>query len=240
MRERLLDRLPVFAGLTLLALAIGLGSFAIADGIRNRNQNDVISVTGSARQQIESDYVIWNVSVSSQRATAAQAAKELTAWANRLRSFLRDAGAQDGEITVRPISSEPVQDDQGEIVGRRLTRSFEVRSSRVEAIAGIAEKASALLAQNIPIEAQAPQYVYTKLASLRPGLIAEATKDALGRAEVLVEATDSDLGSLRSVNVGVFQVTAPNSTDVSDYGVYDTSTLLKDVTAVVNVSFAVK
>ena len=39
-------------------------------------------------------------------------------------------------------------------------------------------------------------------------------------------------------NVGVFQVTSPNSTDVSDYGVYDTSTLLKDVTAVVNVSFA--
>jgi hypothetical protein len=35
-------------------------------------------------------------------------------------------------------------------------------------------------------------------------------------------------------------VTAPNSTDVSDYGVYDTSTLRKDVTAVVNVTFALK
>jgi hypothetical protein len=41
-------------------------------------------------------------------------------------------------------------------------------------------------------------------------------------------------------DVGVFQVTAPNSTDVSDYGVYDTSTLRKDVTAVVNVTFALK
>ena len=66
----------------------------------------------------------------------------------------------------------------------------------------------------------------------------EATKDALARAKVLVEATGGDLGGLRDVNVGVFQVTAPNSTDVSDYGVYDTSTIRKDVTAVVNVSFA--
>ena len=40
------------------------------------------------------------------------------------------------------------------------------------------------------------------------------------------------------MNVGVFQVTSPNSTDVSDYGVYDTSTREKDVTAVVNATFA--
>jgi len=42
------------------------------------------------------------------------------------------------------------------------------------------------------------------------------------------------------VQVGVFQITSPNSTQVSDYGVYDTSTLNKDVTAVVNVTFALK
>jgi uncharacterized protein len=42
------------------------------------------------------------------------------------------------------------------------------------------------------------------------------------------------------VNVGVFQVTSPNSTQVSDYGEYDTSTLEKDVTAVVNVTFSLR
>ena len=55
---------------------------------------------------------------------------------------------------------------------------------------------------------------------------------------VLVGATGGHLGKLRSVDVGVFQVTSPNSTEVTDYGVYDTSTVDKDVTAVVNVSFA--
>ena len=38
---------------------------------------------------------------------------------------------------------------------------------------------------------------------------------------------------------GVFRVTSPNSTEVEGYGVYDTSTLDKDVTAVVNVTFGV-
>ena len=126
------------------------------------------------------------------------------------------------------------------MVGYKLTRSFQVRSSRVAAVAAIVQDSQALLAKGVPLQAQPPQYVYTRLADLRPKLLADATRDALGRAKVLVEATGGHLGGLRDVNVGVFQVTAPNSTEVSDYGVYDTSTLRKDVTAVVNVSFALK
>ncbi len=40
--------------------------------------------------------------------------------------------------------------------------------------------------------------------------------------------------------MGVFQVTARHSTEVSDYGRYDTSTKEKDVTAVVRMSFALE
>ena len=132
----------------------------------------------------------------------------------------------------------------------RLTRSFEIRSARVRDITGVADHSATLLAQGIPLSANSPQYVYTKLSSLRPQLLAEATKDAQNRAKVIVKATVNDvettagwtggsLGKLRGVDVGVFQVTSPNSTEVEDYGVYDTSTLDKDVTAVVNVTFGV-
>jgi len=37
--------------------------------------------------------------------------------------------------------------------------------------------------------------------------------------------------------VGVFQITPRNSTDVSDYGINDTSSREKDVTAVVTITF---
>jgi hypothetical protein len=119
-----------------------------------------------------------------------------------------------------------------------LTRSFEVRSPRVKEVTGVADRSSALLAEGIPLQASSPQYVYTRLTALRPQLLAQATKDARNRARVIVDATGAQLGKLRRVSVGVFQVTSPNSTEVEDYGVYDTSTLEKDVTAVVNVTFA--
>src|SRR5712691_294433 len=235
------ERIYLFAGLTLLALADVVGSFSIARDIRDRNRTDVITVTGSAKARIVSDYIVWDATLTGQGRTPAAAAAQLAGWTSRVRSFFRDQGVVADELTVEPISTESpgsVDENGDRVTQYRLTRSFEVRSSRVGAIAAVAERSSSLLARGVPLAAAPPQYVYTKLPALRPGLLAAATKDAQARARVLVAASGAKLGKLRGVDVGVFQVSSPNSTDVSDYGVYDTTTLRKDVTAVVNVTFA--
>ncbi len=234
------DRIPLLAGFALLGLAIGLGAVVLAGGIRDRNRNDTISVTGSAKARIVSDYVVWDATVASQADTPQAALPPLTRYSEQVRAFLTAQGAQPDEVSESPVATDTLTDNEGRLTGYRLTRTFEVRSDRVPAISALVQASQKLLAQGVPLQAQSPQYVYTKLADLRPKLLADATRDALGRAKVLVEATGGALGGLRSVNVGVFQVTAPNSTEVSDYGVYDTSTLRKDVTAVVNVAFALK
>ena len=233
------QRLPLLIGLTLLAIAIVVGSYEIADGIRNRNQNNVITVTGSAKQDIVSDYAIWDFSVASQSASAAEAAKALETWTAQTNAFLKSHGVQAGELTVQPIATSAVtQGANNKVVGFQLTRSFEVRSGRVGAVAAIAEASSQLLKDGVPFSAQPLQYVSTKLGSIRAGLLARAVRDAQDRAKVLTAATGGKVGALRGVDVSPFQVTSPNSTEVSDYGVYDTSTLRKEATAVVNVTFA--
>jgi hypothetical protein len=236
------ERLPLLVGLTLLALAVLIGAVAIGHGIRDRNTNDVVSVTGSARQQVDSDYAVWDLSVTSQREKAAAAAKELAAWATQIRTFLSGEGIKDTELTVQPVSTQTVTrgdgGDASQVVGYQVTRNFEVRSPRVDVVAKTAEASAKLIGTGIPLQAQPLQYVLTKLGNIRPGLLAAAVRDAQNRGKVLVGASGAKLGKLRDVQVGVFQVTSPNSTQVSDYGVYDTSTLQKDVTAVVNVTFA--
>jgi hypothetical protein len=232
------DRLPLLAGLAALALAIGLGSVAIANGIRDRNRNDVITVTGSAKKRVSSDYVVWDLSVTSQQSTAPAALSQLARWTATIRSFLNREGVESLELTAQPISTETVGSRR--ISSFKLTRNFEVRSSRVQAITAVAEHSGTLLARGIPLVADPLEYIYTKLPSLRPELLATATKDAQRRGRVLLASTGGQLGRLQNVDVGVFQVTAPNSTDVSDYGEYDTATIEKDVTAVVDVTFALK
>lgn len=231
--------------IALLAVALFAGLVVLADGIRDRDVvDDTITVTGSARRQIVSDFVVWNASITAQRPTTAGASRELADWTERFRSFLQEQGVREAELTVGPVFTESVQKDEfsegSQVTGYRLTRTLTVRSPRVEEVTEVVEASSELLAEGIPIAAEQPQYVFTKLPALRPPMLAEATKDAKRRAEVLVDATGGTLGGLRTVSVGVFQITAPNSTEVSDYGVYDTTTIRKDVTAVVNVTFALQ
>lgn len=236
------ERVPLVAGLALLAVAVVVGSALIADGIRDRGSEDVITVTGSAKRRILSDYVVWTASVTAQDLSPGPAEARLRRWTARVRAFLSARGVTPAELTLRPISTETpgeVSDETGESVNEyRLTRTFEVRSTRVQAIAALAEASASLLAAGVPLAANPPQYVYTKLPSLRPQLIRAAIRDAQRRARVLTDATDTELGKVRDVGIGVFQVTAPNSTEVSDYGEYETSTRAKDVTGVVNVTFA--
>jgi len=241
------ERLASAVATVVIGACVLVGSFAIADGIRDRGRSDVLTVTGSAKRRIQSDYVVWTASLTSRQPTAQAASKELARWTARFQDFLDSAGVRPGELTVQPITTETqaeTNSDTGEptgpVIGFALTRTFQLRSERVDDVAKLIEASAELLNENVPVTAEPPQYSYTKLPSLRPALLEDATKDALARAEVLARATDAKLGGVRSVNVGVFQVTSPNSTEVSDYGVYDISTRAKDVTAVVNVTLALE
>ena len=68
------ERIPLFAGLTLLALSVVVGSVLIAGGIRDRNRTDVITVTGSAKARIVSDYIVWDATLTGRGSSPAAAA----------------------------------------------------------------------------------------------------------------------------------------------------------------------
>jgi len=237
----------LFLGLAVVSTGVVVGAGALRDGLKARSHQDMITVTGSARRTIASDTVVWRASITSTQTTPADASKELGGWVARVQSFLRGAGAVDSEVRLEPVSTETIpqlgpdgRTETGRVGGYKLTRSFEVRSSRVKEITDIVQKSGALLNEGIPLTAQPPQYLYAQLAQIRPDLLADASRDAKTRGERLVSAAGGHLGRLQSVSAGVFQITAPGSTDTSGEGVYDTSTIDKDVTAVVNLTFAMR
>ena len=236
------SRLWQLAGLALVAVALAYGLYTVGEGIRARSARDTVSVTGSAKQRIVSDFVGWNGSVSARSTAPAVAARQLDTWAKRVRAFLVQAGVHEDELTVSPISTDLVtrQDQAGneQVTGYSLTRSFSVRSPRIDAIVTAIESSSQLQREGIPLTASPLEYTYTKLADLRPALSAAATRDALSRADTIVAQTGQKRGKLISIDVAPFQLTAPGSVQ-GDYGGYDTSTRVKDVTAVVNVTFEV-
>ena len=236
-----------FYGFAALGLSIALGLFFVSGALKDiRRGNEEVTVTGSARRSIRSDFVVWKISVSVQSASLATGSQELTRGTERVRSFLRTEGVADSQITVKPVEAfgipETLQDgrETGRIVATRLSQAFEVRTRDVDGITKVSQRASLLLAEGVPLQAAAPEYSYTKLAEIRIALLEDATKDAKQRAEAIAKSTGVQVGAVRDARMGVFQITPRFSTEISDYGVNDVSSIEKDVTAVVRATFQLR
>lgn len=231
-----------------VALAIGLVIASVIGGlafIKGKQGDQTITVTGSARKRIKSDLVIWKAGVSYQAPVLADAYRSLSENVPRVKAYLVSKGIPENEITISSISSQTLHardsegQDTGQINGYSLRQELEVRSNDVDKIARVAREATELINQGILLESMAPEYHYTKLGEEKITMLAEAAKDAKKRAEQVAASTDSSIGSVRTARMGVLQITPADSNDVSDSGMNDTSSLDKDITAVVNLSFEI-
>jgi hypothetical protein len=231
-----------------LALAVGLVMSSIIFGwfySKTKRGDEAITVTGSAKKRITSDLVLWNAGVSAQGPALADAYKQLSDSIPRIKQYLLSKGIPEDQMTVSAITTTPQKradtngNETSEIIGYTLLQQIEVRSNDVAKVAQVAREATELINQGILIESKPPQYYYTQIGDLKVEMLGEAAKDAKERAEKIASSTGNSIGAVRSARMGVLQITAADSTDVSDYVVYDTSTIEKDMTAVVNISFAV-
>jgi uncharacterized protein len=233
----------------LIAIAIGLvaSAFLIAGAVAKvGGKNDSIEVTGSARRPIVADLGVWQGTLTVQSPTVQDSYTQVSAYGTRVRAWLKARGLADSTIEMSPISTTRMMavnaegQETGQIAGYKLTQSVSVALNNPAAIEKLARDAGTLAGEGIPIEASSPQYLYTKLAELRIAMMGEATTDARARADVIAKAAGSTVGKVRSANTGVVQITPRFSTEVSDYGMNDVSSIEKDITTVVKVTFALK
>jgi hypothetical protein len=72
---------------------------------------------------------------------------------------------------------------------------------------------------------------------MRVALLSEAIKDAKARAQAIASESGRSIGVLRNASSGVVQVLPQGGIDISDYGMYDTQSLNKEVMVTVRATF---
>ena len=209
---------------------------------------DTITVTGASTERIESDMAKWEINVQTKGSSQIDSYKKHTKSMKETIDFLDTYGIKTNDYQKRELgpatTSRKVTKNTktGEIISTHWLTSqwIEIESTDVTNINKTHREVSKLLGKGVLVKSNSPKFTYTKLAGKRIDMLAKATKDARIRAEAIVRETGSELGNVKKVNTGVFQITVPNSTRVSSWGSYDTSTIMKDITAVMGVTFAVK
>lgn len=233
-----------------LALAIGLfGScmYVSSTFTKLKNADKTIEVKGFSEQKIVSDIVVWSGNLVARSAHISEAFGKLEAGKSQVLGFLSDEDIKTDQINMAPVVKDTIfkMDEKGNPTNNPesyvLRQKFTVTSGDVYKISALAVKIDQLNTQGIEFESARPDFFFSseKLNQVKVDLLGEATKSARERAQQLAANSGSGVGQLVSARQGIFQVTAENSTDMSDYGVYDTSTIDKVVKIVVTLSYTI-
>lgn len=239
--------------LTWVAVALILGLSLIAStvvftgGLKAiKTERNTLDVKGSAKEEIKSDYAVWSGAFSANSADLQGAYVDLENSAKEVKRFLIDKGFTEGDLIFSSVTTTPLNMIlpngmySNVIESYRLSQTVEIRSNDVDRIAEISRISTELINLGVTFESYPPQYFYTKLADKKITMIELATQDARARAEAMLKSSGKAPGDLVSASVGVFQITPLYSNEISDYGINDTSSIDKEITAVVNCSFEVK
>src|SRR5919197_267729 len=163
--------------------------------------------------------------------------------AHAVRAFLRGGGLPGDAVSEPPLVTRSIMLRLGprrRVPGFRVIQRFRVSSTDIDRVEAVAARTSDLLAQGIPVSITSLSYLATKLADAKIRALKRAVADAHRRAETIVAGIGGKLGSVKSAELGVYQVVARNSTNVSDYGINDTASREKEVYSVVSVTFRVR
>lgn len=237
----------VFSAL-ILGGALVWSATIVADRFREvKLAQQVLTVKGLAEKRIASNLAVWRGTFAVERGTVPEGYASLQADTQKVQAELISLGVKADSIDFGGIQYAPVYklspegaEMRNEILRYNVSRSFTVTSTDVPMIQRVAKESSALLKDGVGFNSSAPDYHYTGLDSLKIEMLGEAARDAKVRAERLASSTGNTVGQLRGAQQGVFQITAEHSGDVSDYGEFDTSSVVKRIKAVVTMQFAIK
>jgi len=218
------------------------------NGIRDvKSKGDRIVVTGSAKEPIEANLAQWYVTVSAHERSPAAAARSLRTKVQAVRAFLTQEGLA-SDASKPPLDVQRVSDQVPtgltkprfrSVPAWEITQEFDVQTTKLDTLHKTAASVNRLLLQGIDVSVGQIAYLSTNLKAAKFSALRLATADAQQRAQTIAEGLGGHLGAVRSVTLGVYQITPRNSTEVSGEGILDTSTRAKDVTAVVSVTFSV-
>jgi len=238
------------SGFFLLGLSLALGliisSVIVSKTLeRVKLANEKITVKGFAEQRITSDVAIWQGRITVRAAILGTAYAKLERDMKTVLDYLEAKGIPRDEIDLSVVFTRPEYKNTekgyrtNEITGYVLEQSVDVTSDNVKMIDRLSKESASLIKQGVEFNSLSPQYYCTKFDDIKITLIGKATRNARERADQFAKNGGITIGTLKSATQGVFQVTPVNSTDVSGYGRYDTTSIEKSAKSVVTVEYSI-
>ena len=205
-----------FAAAIIMAAGIAAAGWFIGTGfVRSRKTDRFVTVKGIAERDVEPDIALWPlrfVATDDDLAAARTTIKESLAHVMR---FLETYGIGEDAVAlqnlmVNDMLSNPYRNADS---GTRyiITQTVMVRSPEPDLIRTASQNIGVLVDAGVVLSpeyegAGGPTYLFSRLNSIKPEMIAEATANARKAAEKFAKDSGSELGGIRRANQGVFVI----------------------------------
>jgi uncharacterized protein len=203
-----------------LALVIGLiaSSSIIGESISSMKRGDrYVTVRGVAEKEVKADTAVWPIRIrvaGNDLVTASLSAEKAR---KKVQAFLTGNGIKPEDIASQNLRVEDRQAkdyDQGKAAFRYVVEyMILVRTADVDKVQKISQMTDKLLAAGVVLASQGnwdhggPQFLYTQLNTIKPEMMASATRSAHEVATQFATDSGSNLGGIRRATQGLFTIT---------------------------------
>lgn len=199
----------------ILAVGIFLLGVEVNSGLGSISANQrTVTVRGLCEKEVTANKVTWPIVSKSVGNDLPSIYSAIEGTNKAILSFLKSNGITDAEISINPPQVVDLQADRynsNPVTYRyNVTNVVVVTSSKVDQVRKLIERQTELMKQGIAIVAGDYQYQttyeYTELNTIKPGMIAEATKNARQAANKFAEDSESKLGKIKTASQGQFSI----------------------------------
>lgn len=210
-----MNKSAIIISSVIVALGIAVLGFALKAGIDNFSDRDRdVTVRGLCERQVMANKVTWPLVTKEMGNDLVSIYDKIQSKNAAIVNFLKSNGIEDSEIAINPPAVTDRMADrynaENVMVRYSVTNVIVVTSSKVDQVRKLIDRQTDLMKQGVAVVSDDYQYQtcyeYTDLNSIKPEMIAEATRNAREAADKFAADSESRLGKIKTARQGQFSI----------------------------------
>lgn len=238
------DRAVLLGAVAIFALGLTTSGYALGDGFRRYKLAEQRSVTvrGVSERDVVANLATWSISFSHEGTDLASVQQSVDQQARVVRAFLQRSGLSVDDVTDSDVSltrEQPTDRDGNPVGPETLTvrRTLQLRTEDVMKARAAYSRQAELLRGGVELSDSGISYTFTRLNSLKPEMIAEATRNARRSAEQFARDSGAEVGQIKSASQGYFSIGARDGEECDDCGSSGGSSPFQKVRVVTTIDY---
>ncbi len=204
------NRNVILIAALVLGIAIIAGGYLLGDGLRRARMADrAVTMRGLAERNVTADLATWTISFTAQGNELGAVQAESDRDARTVAAFFREAGFPPNAVTDAGGSVNQYYDSNRGENNVTVNRRVQLRTTDVMSARRAYARQFELIRGGVAIqEGSGMQYIFTGLNRIKPGMIADATRNAREGAQQFAQDSGTQVGGIRSATQGYFSIGA--------------------------------